>query len=103
MAPFNFLVLVGPFLILLALSLVGWAIPLAIAGVSIFILALAVSSHAIAGLSLLQGMSLIFMFLGMLGLAALASMLMVAVSKYLSQLVVSYVHWNVNFITAHKA
>ena len=102
LAPFNFLVLVGPFLILLALTLAGWAVPLAVGGVSIAVVAAYLSATGDLSIGILQGMSFFFMFLGCLGLTGLGMLLMFWVSKFLTQLIASYLRWNFNFITARR-
>jgi uncharacterized membrane protein len=103
LAPFNFLVIVGPFLILFALTLAGWAVPVAIGGVSIAIMGAFFTAGPAFTIGIYQGLSLLFMFLGALGLAALGALIMILVSKLLTQLVASYLRWNINFITARRA
>jgi uncharacterized membrane protein len=102
LAPFNFLVIAGPFLILFALTVVGWAIPIAISGVSIAVLGAAITRSDFLA-SGLEGLSLLFMLLGTLGVAAMAAMIMILLSKGLTHLVASYLRWNMDFINARRA
>lgn len=103
LAPFNFFVIVGPFLILFALTLAGWAVPIAIGGVSIAVMGTFLTMEPSFTIGTLQGLSLLFMFLGALGLAAMGILIMVLISQFLTQLVVSYLRWNINFITARRS
>ena len=103
LAPFNFLVLVGPFLILVALLFAGWAIPITIAGVSIAALITVLVTTSLHVIGVLQGFSLFFMFLGIIGVSALVSMVMILLSRGMIQLVSSYIRWNYNIIRARRA
>ncbi len=103
LAPFNFLVLVGPFLVLVALLFAGWAIPITIAGVSIAALITVLVTTSLHVIGVLQGFSLFFMFLGVIGMSALASMIMILLSRGMIQLVSSYIRWNYNIIRARRA
>lgn len=103
LAPFNFLVIVGPFLILFALTLAGWAVPIAIGGVSVAVMGALLTTGPGFTVGTLQGLSILFMFLGTLGFASLGALVMIVISKSLTQLVVSYLRWNINFITARRA
>ncbi len=103
LAPFNFLVLVGPFLVLVALLFAGWAIPITIAGVSIAALITVLVTTSLHVIGVLQGFSLFFMFLGVIGVSALVSMVMILLSRGMIQLVSSYIRWNYNIIRARRA
>lgn len=103
LAPFNFLVIIGPFLILLTLTILGWAVPIVLAGVSMAAVFAVATTTSDFTLSLFASLSLFFGFLGALGLAAMASMLMFLVSKFFSNLVLSYLRWNIHFISARRA
>lgn len=103
LAPFNFLVLVGPFLVLVALLFAGWAIPITIAGVSIAALVTILVTTSLHVIGMLQGFSLFFMFLGIIGTSALSAMIMILLSRGMIQLVSSYIRWNYNIIRARRA
>ncbi len=67
LAPFNFFMLICPFLILFCLVIAGWALPIALGGVAIGALGWFFQGTGEA-VGLMSGLSLFFMFLGTLGL-----------------------------------
>ncbi len=103
LAPFNFLVILGPFLVLFIMTVLGWAAPIAIGGVAIAVVIAFFAAGQAFTIGVLQGLSLLFMFLGTLGLAAISALVMFLISKALTQIVASYLRWNINFITARRA
>ncbi len=103
LAPFNFIFLIGPFVIALVFIVTGWAIPIAIAGVSIAIFGAFLSSASVAPIGVLSGISLLCLFLGVLGLSGILGTIMVAISRLFSKFLIAYTRWNINFIKIKKA
>lgn len=102
LAPFNFLVMAGPALILVLLVLIGWFLPIAASGISVFITGTFLMSGGVSSMGVLPGLSLLFMFLGILGLATLFALVMFLLSKWITRLAALYLHWNINFITSRS-
>jgi uncharacterized membrane protein len=98
LAPFNFLVLFGPFVVIVALVAAGWAVSLSVGGASIFGL---LSSFGL-GLDLMTATMMFFALLGLLGLAVMTSMIMLLVTRGVILLISSYVRWNINFINPSR-
>ncbi len=103
LAPFNFLVIVGPFLILACFLFAGWCIPITMTGVAIFAFASVLITGSTSVIGSLQGFSLFFMFLGTIGISALIAMVMILLSRGMIQLVSGYIRWNYKIIVARRA
>lgn len=103
LAPLNFLMLIGPFLIVGCLVVAGWSVPIAIAGVAVAAAGVLLVSSAPVPLGLLLGGSVFFAFLGLLGIAALGALLMLLVTRIFINLVAAYVRWNLNFMGVRNA
>lgn len=101
LAPLNFFLLIGPFVVLVVCLIVGWVMPLAVMAGGVALLALLF--HGTGPLAFLTGASVFFMFTGSVGLAILGALIMFVVTKGVLTLLVRYVKWNLNFITARKA
>lgn len=99
LAPFNFLVLLGPVVTSVALLVAGWAIPLAVGGASIAAY-IVYFAKAATTIGFLPVASMTFMLIGTLGAAALCVMLMWLLTRGFILLVSSYIRWNFNLITA---
>jgi uncharacterized membrane protein len=100
LAPFNFLILVGPFLILFSLLFAGWVTPLSVVA--------AVSAAGFvflqmgAGVGWLSGLSLLSMYVGILSLALAICMVMWLATRGTLWLLIGFIKWNIDFITARK-
>ncbi len=103
LAPFNFLVLVGPFVVAASLIISGWAVPLAIGGASVGLIGALLFSSGQLALGLLTGAAVFFALLGLLGVAGIFCLFMLIITRGFINLVSSYVRWNINFINARTA
>ncbi len=103
LAPFNFLVFVGPFLVAFCVLIAGWAVPIAIASAAIFAAGLVVASSSSVALGIWTGASLFFALLGTIGLAALSCFIMFFASRLFLSMISTYVQWNIKFIGARGA
>ena len=101
LAPFNFFMLVCPFLILFTLVLTGWVFPLTIGGTAFAALAFFFKSGA-DPVGVWSGLSLSCMFLGMLGLAAISAMVMAVITRAALQILFSFFKWNLDFIQSRR-
>jgi uncharacterized membrane protein len=102
LAPFNFFMLVCPFLILFMFVLVGWTVPVALGGIAVGAFTFFFQRGG-DPVGMLSGLSLFCMFLGMLGLAATASMIMLLITRGAFQLLISFFKWNLDFINSRRA
>ncbi|KYG68625.1 hypothetical protein AZI87_05155 [Bdellovibrio bacteriovorus] len=96
-APFNFLILFIPGVVIFALLASGWAVSVAIGSASLALLSMlpflgTVSAGAWAWVT---GLSTSF---GLLGLAILGGMVMFVITKYIVLAIISYLQWNLKFI-----
>ncbi len=103
LAPFTFLMLVGPILTIVILTFVGWVLPLAGGFAIITVMGFLLSKSLAVTLGTLSGLALFFMLLGSLGLAVLGVLLMVALSRALVKLLICFFRWNLNFIMSKPA
>lgn len=101
LAPFNFFMLVCPFLLLFALVLTGWTFPLVLGGVAFAALGFFLKFNG-DPVGLWSGLSLICMFLGVLGLAATAAMIMALITRAAFQILFSFFKWNIDFIQSRR-
>jgi uncharacterized membrane protein len=102
LAPFNFLVIVGPFVVVFSLALAGWSVPLALGAVSVTVTGALLAAASELALGMPAILSVVFLMLGLLGISVLGVLLMILASKAVIQLVVSYLRWNVELITARR-
>lgn len=98
LAPFNFLMLVCPFLILICLLIAGWSLPLTILLTGLAILILSVPTLGFVGV--LSGLYLFSAGIGIVSFSVASGILMIWFSQSVFRLIVSYCKWNVNFIRA---
>lgn len=102
LAPFNFLVVVGPLVASVALLLVGWLVPFAVAGAAIAsVVMFLLAAPSVGGF--LSAVTLTFLLVGVLGLTVMCGMLMWLATRAFALLIASYVRWNFNLMTARGA
>lgn len=102
LAPFNFLVVLGPFVASVALLIAGWLIPAAVAAAGVTAGVLFIANAASAG-GFLPALTMLFMLIGTVGAAVLCGMLMWLLTRGFIMLFSSYIRWNFNLITARGA
>lgn len=97
-APFNFLVLFIPGIVIFALLAAGWSAALGIAsgGVASFAIIPAMFEISSSTWAWATG---IFAGFGLLGLALMTGMLMFMFSKFILLSLISYLQWNIKFVT----
>lgn len=100
LAPLNFFLLLGPFIILLGLVIAGWSTPIATGAASVAGFWVLISTGVSFAFGSLPGLSLLFMLLGGIGLSVLGGIIMLFISKMAAQIVLGYLRWNINFVTA---
>ena len=96
LSPFNFLVFIGPFLIISIFLLIGWTVPVIVA-VSL-ISAAALSSPLIATLSVYLALSLAFFAIGAVCSFVLYVFFMLWITEGVFKLIYSYIQWNRSLI-----
>ncbi|MEN0057719.1 MAG: DUF1700 domain-containing protein [Bdellovibrio sp.] len=96
-APFNFIVLFIPGVVIFALLTSGWAVSLAIGSASLALLSVIpfLGSMTAGFWAVLAGIST---SMGLLGMAVLGGMIMFVISKYIVLALISYLQWNLKFI-----
>lgn len=97
-APFNFIVLFIPGLIIFTMMIVGWVVSLSLGASSMAFIAvlpiLSLSTAKVwAWIAALSGA------LGLLGLGVLVGMIMFIISKYILLALINYLRWNIQFVT----
>jgi uncharacterized membrane protein len=97
-APFNFIVLFIPGIVIFAILAAGWSIALALASTA---LAAFTFIPAITELSATAWawIATICTSFGLLGMALISGMLMFVISKYILLSLISYLQWNIKFVT----
>lgn len=98
LAPFNFLVLFIPGAIIFALLTAGWSVSLAFGAVSLAMVAL-LGKISIISTSIWAIVAGVSGILGMLGLSVIGIIVMLIVSKAFLMMAISYLQWNIKFIT----
>lgn len=99
-APFNFLVLFIPGIVIFAVLMAGWSATLGIAsaGLASFSILPTIAQFTVTTWAWVATISV---GLGLLGLAVVIGMLMFVFSKYTLFALISYLQWTIKFIT-HK-
>lgn len=97
LAPFNFIVLFIPGIIIFSLLTTGWALTLALGGVGVGIIGF-LPEAATWPLTAWGWMAGISMSLSFFGMAILGGMIMFLISKYILMGLISYLQWNVKFV-----
>lgn len=97
LAPFNFIVLFIPGIIIFTFLVTGWAVSLAFSGVAVGILGF-LPEAATLSLSAWAWVAGISMSLSFLGMATIGVMIMFLISKYILMGLISYLQWNVKFV-----
>ena len=97
LAPFNFIVLFIPGVIIFAFMVAGWTMIMALGGVSFGILGFLpeAATWPLTGWGWIAGISMSLSFLGM---TVLGGMIMFLISKYILMGLISYLQWNVKFV-----
>lgn len=102
LAPFNFLILVGPFLVLFSLLFAGWVTPLSLiagstaAGI-VFLQA------GVSGFGVLSGLSLFSVWLGIVSASFVVCVIMWLLTRGSLWLLIAFFKWNIEFITEKKS
>lgn len=101
LAPFNFFMLMIPFMVMFVLVFSFWALPLALGGVT---LGMFVYFWTAGGdpVGFLSGLSLFFMFLGGLGITLLSALIMWALTVAAFKTLIAFIKWNIDFINARR-
>lgn len=97
LAPFNFIVLFIPGVIVLSLIATGWGVTIGFGGVSLGILGFLPEAMTwpLTGWGWVAAISMSLSFLGM---AIMGGMIMFLISKYILMGLISYLQWNVKFV-----
>lgn len=96
-APFNFIVLFIPAVVILSLLISGWAVAVAMGTVSLGLLTFlpALGTLSTGVWTWIAGIS---SSLGLFGLAALGGMVMFVITKYILLALISYLQWNLKLV-----
>lgn len=103
LTPFNFFMMIGPFLVTLCMLIAGWATALSLGGTGIGLAFGLFALIPIAALGFWSGGALLFGSLTVVGLSLLGLIVMFFVTKWILQLFVRYLQWNVNFVKGSKS
>lgn len=97
LAPFNFIVLFIPGIIILSFLATGWGVSIAFGGVSLGILGFLPQAASLP-LNAWGWVAAISMSLSFLGIAIMGFMAMFLISKYILLSLISYLQWNIKFV-----
>jgi uncharacterized membrane protein len=96
-APFNFIVLFIPGVVIFTFLVTGWALAAAMGGAALAVIGVAVRSGILA-LSFWSSIAVGSTSLGVLGLGVLAGLIMFIVTKYILLGLINYLQWNLKFV-----
>lgn len=97
LAPFNLLFVLGPFVLLCAILVAIWAVDVSsvIGALAIIV----VSVVAVASVGPLVGATAFFAGITLLGLSILFACFMVVITGWILKMTVSFLKWNIQFVT----
>jgi uncharacterized membrane protein len=100
LAPFNLIFVLGPFCALAGILFGGWAASLAIGLVALALLVVFFTKLIFVSATASVYFAILFAFLALLGIGYLLLMAMYSVTRFILNIVISYLRWNLNFITS---
>lgn len=98
LTPFNFFMLIGPFLITIAFLVTGWVTCLVSGAVSVAAVVVTIVALSFLFMNFWGTGAFIFGSLGFIGATILGLMLMWLITRWIVDLFISYLKWNVNFV-----
>ncbi len=98
LTPFNFFMMLGPFLITACMIFAGWAVALSLGGTGIAAGLAMFAMLPLAALGFWGAGALLFGALAIIGMSLIGMFIMFFVTKILMQMFVKYLQWNVKFI-----
>lgn len=98
LTPFNFLMLIGPFLIFAVFLVTGWSMVLAFAGVSLVALLGVILAIPALLMNFWFGGAIFFGSLGVISMTVFGVLTMYLITRWVISVFVSYLQWNVNFV-----
>jgi uncharacterized membrane protein len=99
LAPFNFIFMFIPAVILFSLIMAGWSVAGAFGAVALGILS-AIPAVTMSAGTVWALVATVFASLGVLGLAAIGVLIMYLITKSVAIGVLSYLQWNLKFVLA---
>ncbi|MBC7371321.1 MAG: DUF1700 domain-containing protein [Bdellovibrionaceae bacterium] len=97
LAPFNFIFMFIPAIIIFTMIAAGWSVAGGIGAAGFAMLAIVPAAAAVAG-TFWASVAALFMGFGTIGMAGIGVLIMYFVTKGIAMGVVSYVQWNLKFI-----
>lgn len=98
LTPFNFLMLIGPFLIFAVFLLTGWSVIAGFVALSLGALVGIMLAFPAAMASLWLGGAIFFASVGFICLTIFGIMTMFVLTRWMISIFISYLQWNVNFV-----
>lgn len=98
LTPFNFLMLIGPFLIFAVFLLTGWTLVATFAAMSVAALVGVVLSVPLLFMNFWIGGTTFFGSLGFISMTVFGTLTMYLITRWVISVFVSYLQWNVNFV-----
>jgi len=99
LAPFNFIFMFIPGIIVFSLLVAGWSVTGAFGAVGITLISLTPGVAMAAG-TIWAVIATFFTSLGIFGLAGIGALIMYAITRGAAEIVISYLQWNLKFILA---
>lgn len=99
LAPFNLIFVLGPFLAIMGILFAGWVVTLVFGLLAFVMMFIFFGELLFLGTALTVQLSTFFTFLGSIGFSILLVVGMYFITKWVFKLILSYLRWNLNFIT----
>jgi uncharacterized membrane protein len=98
LTPFNFIMLICPFLIIATFLFTGWLLSAVFSAVSVVLLVVAALCFPFLLVNFWSAGAVLFGALGFVCMTGITLMTMYVATKWIINLFVSYLRWNVNFV-----
>ncbi len=98
LTPFNFFMMIGPFLVTVVMLIVGWALTVSLGGSGVGISLALLAAVPLTAIGFWSGGAILFASLTVLGLSAIGLFIMIFVTKIILHLFIRYLYWNVSFV-----
>jgi uncharacterized membrane protein len=98
LAPFNFIVVLGPFLALVGLNIAGWAVSMSAIFAAAMVLGVFLFKLTTFAVGIYTHLAALFLCLGLVGAGILGVILMFALTRFFLKATASYLRWNLKLI-----
>lgn len=103
LTPFNFFMLLGPFLVTACMVILGWVITLSLGLAGAAVTVSLFSSMTSITLDFWSGGAVVFSTLTVIGVSLLGLFVMAYFTKIIFELFIKYLHWNISFVKGRQS